>query len=273
MCNPRDLSVSALTLGFGCCQNVMVFRKCSIGGKAYHGDSSIEATPSPEAEPKKSGIEGAHEENRSSDYTATTAIDQAEAGSNRSLLQAERPKLDPETRFHDQDLLNDIGSAVTAEPGQEGQARSLNGFFTVLSLCHTVLTTVDPETGALTYKAQSPDEEALVHAAAAVGYVFRGRDRDVLHLQTPFSDEPEHYQLVNILEFTSTRKRMSVIVKKLDDGDDRLFLLTKGADNVIYERLKPGGEDLKKVTEEHLGLFASQGLRTLTLAYKVIPRM
>jgi phospholipid-translocating ATPase len=177
-----------------------------------------------------------------------------------------------ETRFHDQDLLNDIESAVNAEPGQESQARSLNGFFTVLSLCHTVLTTVHSETGALLYKAQSPDEEALVHAAAEVGYVFRGRDHDILHLQTPFSDDLEHYQLINILEFTSARKRMSVIVKKLDGGDDRLFLLTKGADNVIFERLKPGREDIKTTTEEHLDAFANEGLRTLTLAYKVIPR-
>jgi phospholipid-translocating ATPase len=249
----------------------MVFRKCSIGGKAYHGDSPAEATPNPE--PEKTIIEGAREENRSSDDTAATVLDRAETGSNPSLLRAEKPKLNPETRFYDQGLLDDIESAVTAAPGQENQARSLNGFFTVLSLCHTVLTAIDSETGALTYKAQSPDEEALVHAAAAVGYVFRGRDRDVLHLQTPFSDEIEHYQLINILEFTSTRKRMSVIVKKLDDVDDRLFLLTKGADNVIYERLKSGGDDLKMITEEHLSLFASQGLRTLTLAYKVIPRM
>jgi len=248
----------------------MVFRKCSIGGKAYHGDSPVEAAPNPEVAPEK---EGAARETGSHDSAATAVQDQrAETRSNPSVLQAEKPKLGPETRFHDQELLNDIESTVNAEPDQESQARSLNGFFTVLSLCHTVLSTVDPETGALVYKAQSPDEEALVHAAAAAGYVFRGRDRDVLHLQTPFSDDLEHYQLVNILEFTSTRKRMSVIVKKLDDGDDRLFLLTKGADNVIYERLKPGADDLKKITEEHLDSFANEGLRTLTLAYKVIPR-
>jgi phospholipid-translocating ATPase len=257
----------------------MVFRKCSIGGKAYHGDTPIEATPNPEAEPKeavtteKAAAEETREERESGSSTVTAVQDQqVETGSNPSILQAERPKLSAETRFHDQDLLNDIESAVNAEPGQESQARSLNGFFTVLSLCHTVLTTVDPETGALQYKAQSPDEEALVHAAAAVGYVFRGRDRDILHLQTPFSDDLEHYQLVNILDFTSARKRMSVIVKKLDDGDDRLFLLTKGADNVIFERLKLGGEDLKNTTEGHLDSFANEGLRTLTLAYKVIPR-
>ena len=252
----------------------MVFRKCSIGGKAYHGDIVTETTPNPEAEPKEKAIaEATRGENRSSDSTTTAVQDQqAETGSNPSVLQAEKPRLNAETRFHDQDLLNDIESAVNAESGQESQARILNGFFTVLSLCHTVLTAVDSETGTLLYKAQSPDEEALVHGAASVGYVFRGRDRDVLHLQTPFSDDLEHYQLVNILEFTSARKRMSVIVKKLDNNDERLFLLTKGADNVIFERLKPGGEDLREITEEHLDSFANEGLRTLTLAYKVISR-
>jgi phospholipid-translocating ATPase len=66
---------------------------------------------------------------------------------------------------------------------------------------------------------------------------------------------------------------MSVIVKKVDEEDGRMFLLSKGADNVIFERLKPGiSEDLKVVTEKHLDEFASEGLRTLTLAYKVVSR-
>jgi phospholipid-translocating ATPase len=147
----------------------------------------------------------------------------------------------------------------------------LNGFFKVLGLCHTVLTDQDPSTGAIAYKSQSPDESALVQAAADVGFVFLGRDRDYLTLRTPFSPEPERYQLLNILEFNSARKRMSVVVKQLDGADERLFLLTKGADNVIFERLKPGGDELKAATEAHLSDFANNGLRTLTLAYKVIP--
>jgi phospholipid-translocating ATPase len=81
----------------------------------------------------------------------------------------------------------------------------------------------------------------------------------------------ERYELLNILEFTSARKRMSVILRKLDSEDGRLFLLCKGADNVIFERSKDGaGEELKNITETHLAEFAGQGLRTLTLTYKVI---
>jgi len=65
-----------------------------------------------------------------------------------------------------------------------------------------------------------------------------------------FRKEVEKYELLNILEFTSARKRMSVVLRKLDTEDSRLFLLTKGADNVIFERLKAGSDDMKKTTEQ-----------------------
>jgi phospholipid-translocating ATPase len=38
------------------------------------------------------------------------------------------------------------------------------------------------------------------------------------------------YKLHHTLEFSSDRKRMSVIVEDLNDEHSRLFLLTKGAD-------------------------------------------
>ncbi|KAF7322236.1 Phospholipid-transporting ATPase [Mycena chlorophos] len=169
---------------------------------------------------------------------------------------------------------------------EKAHARSLNGFFTVLALCHLVLADINTENGQeeVSYKAQSPDEAALVQAAPDSGYVFRGREQRngvlVLALPTPSGAE-ERYELLNVLEFTSARKRMSVIVKKLGGGGEdaeteteaggRLLLLSKGADNVIFERLKAGvAEELKEQTEEHLDEFASNGLRALTLAYKVL---
>ena len=44
------------------------------------------------------------------------------------------------------------------------------------------------------------------------------------------------YELLNIIEFSSARKRMSVIVK---DSKGEIKLLTKGADSVIEELLAP----------------------------------
>ncbi|KAL0946504.1 hypothetical protein HGRIS_012720 [Hohenbuehelia grisea] len=257
-------------------QNSMVFRQCTIGGKAYRGDPHLTSEPSDEKTPiieteKKQPVEvgSSHES------STTTAGDGTDSTNVPNPRNATGVKLSQGVLMHfsDATLKQDLEDSVAAAPGSENaaHARQLNGFFTVLSLCHTVLTSVDPETGAIEYKAQSPDEAALVQAAADVGYVFRGRNKEVLSLQTPFSDELEQYELLNILEFTSARKRMSVVLRKLDGDDGRLFLLTKGADNVIFERLRPGGDDLKAVTETHLDEFASSGLRTLTLAYKVIP--
>jgi phospholipid-translocating ATPase len=278
-------------------QNSMVFRQCTIGGKAYKGDpdarddeDTSEKEPSFTAEEKQENAQNAQSvtfpqppaESESTSVTLLagnvppiTQSDDTTVAATPSPLQAEQVKLSHGVlgHFRDQTLKQDLQAAVSAEPSSENaqMARTLNGFFVVLSLCHTVLTSVDPHTGKIEYKAQSPDEAALVQAAADVGFVFLGRDHEILSLQTPFSGDVEKYELLNVLEFTSARKRMSVVVRRKDGNDNRLFLLTKGADNVIYERLKAGGDELKDTTEKHLDEFASEGLRTLTLAYKVVP--
>lgn len=45
------------------------------------------------------------------------------------------------------------------------------------------------------------------------------------------------YELLNVIEFTSTRKRMSVIVK---DQNNKVICMTKGADSIIVPRLRNG---------------------------------
>jgi len=44
------------------------------------------------------------------------------------------------------------------------------------------------------------------------------------------------YKLLHVLEFSSERKRMSVIVKDLNREDEPVLLLTKGADEIIIPR-------------------------------------
>lgn len=108
-----------------------------------------------------------------------------------------------------------------------------------------------------------------MQAAADVGFVFKGKDRNLLRMRAPGSDSDDEYELLNVLEFTSARKRMSVVLRKLDD-EGKLFLLIKGADNVIFERLAPGNDAIKEKTNKDLEAFASDGLRTLCLAYRMI---
>lgn len=251
----------------------MVFRHCSIGGKVYKGDEA--STSEQEKVASKVIVELPSQESSGSEYSRSKSNQNSIDGV-PDPLQAEGVKLSGGVleHFHDSTLAQDLKISVQTEKDSDGaeHARVLNGFWNVLALCHTALASVDKETNQIEYKAQSPDEAALVQAAADVGFVFHGRDRDILRIRTPFSDDIEQYELMNVLDFTSARKRMSVILRKVDDDDDRIFVFTKGADSVIYERLKEGAdEDLKQITEKHLDQFASEGLRTLTLAYKVIP--
>jgi phospholipid-translocating ATPase len=81
-------------------------------------------------------------------------------------------------QVRDEHLSQDLAHLVEAEPDSENatRARSLNGFFSILALCHTILTAVNPATGAIEYKAQSPDEAALVQATAGSSFAdVRGR--------------------------------------------------------------------------------------------------
>lgn len=244
----------------------MVFRQCSIGGRVYTGDLEDESEP-----------DDAMEDTPLRDSSSTGGADIPTKET--AAATGKQPF------FHSAQLSTDLSAALHSEPNtpNAAHARAMNGFFSVLALCHTVLTSVDPDTGKIEYKAQSPDEAALVKAAADVGYVFRGREREILYMQTPLTDERgsdtadkkdsyEKYELLNILEFNSVRKRMSVVLRKLDGVDNRIFLLMKGADNVVFERLHEGVDQaLKDQTEMHLSEFANGGLRTLTLAYKIIP--
>lgn len=58
----------------------------------------------------------------------------------------------------------------------------------------------------------------------------------------------EEYEILNVCEFNSTRKRMSVIVR---GPDKRIKLYTKGADTVVYERLAPN-QAFSEATLAHL---------------------
>jgi phospholipid-translocating ATPase len=108
----------------------------------------------------------------------------------------------------------------------------------ILSLCHTVI--IDEKKDYLAYGASSPDELALVNAARYFDYVFKKRD-EYNNLIMTKAGVDSAYQLLRVIEFTSSRKRMSVIVK---DAQGKIMLYCKGADSIIIERLKKGQSDL-----------------------------
>lgn len=146
------------------------------------------------------------------------------------------PNFEPEFKFYDNQLLDAVRRRDPAA----------FSFFRLLALCHTVMS--ENREGRLEYQAQSPDEAALVSAARNFGFVFIERAPNSITIEV--MGVKEVYELLCILDFNNVRKRMSVILRK--DGVLRLYC--KGADNVIYERLKGGNDEIKQKTQEHLNV-------------------
>uniref|UniRef100_A0A3B5LTS1 Phospholipid-transporting ATPase n=1 Tax=Xiphophorus couchianus TaxID=32473 RepID=A0A3B5LTS1_9TELE len=130
-------------------------------------------------------------------------------------------------------------------------------FLSALALCHTVMAEWKEQ-------AASPDEETLVGAARELGWVFLSRTRDFVVVSE--LGATRQYQLLALLDFTSKRRRMSV----LRDPQGGLKLYCKGADVVILERLQKNCPH-KESNEIALELFAEACLRTLCVAVRSVP--
>ncbi|KAB0368460.1 hypothetical protein FD755_020226 [Muntiacus reevesi] len=124
-------------------------------------------------------------------------------------------------------------------------------FLTMMAVCHTAVP--EREGDKIIYQAASPDEGALVRAAKQLNFVFTGRTPDSVIIDS--LGQEERYELLNVLEFTSARKRMSVIVRT---PSGKLRLYCKGADTVIYDRLAETSK-YKEITLKHLEQFATEG--------------
>lgn len=141
------------------------------------------------------------------------------------------------------------------------QAAKIREFFTLLAICHTVFAEIpDPSCpNKILYKAQSPDEAALVTAAKDVGFVFLKRAENIVTINV--LGEIRNYEVLKVMEFNSNRKRMSVIIKR---PEGEIVLLCKGADSVILPRLIETTETfIKETAYAHLSDFANEGIDKL----------
>ncbi|KAF8095766.1 hypothetical protein N665_0323s0032 [Sinapis alba] len=212
--------------------NSMEFIKCSIAGTAYgRGVTEVEM-----------------------------AVGRSNGSGNEYAFAAE-----PAVKgfnFRDERIMN--GNWV-----KETHADVIQKFFRLLAVCHTVIPEVNEDTGKISYEAESPDEAAFVIAARELGFEFFIRTQttiSVRELDVVTGGRVERmYKVLNVLEFSSSRKRMSVIVR---DEDGKLLLLCKGADSVMFERLSGNGRKYEEETRDHVNEYADAGLRTLILAYR-----
>lgn len=137
-------------------------------------------------------------------------------------------------------------------------AKVLTGI-SLLANCHSVVVEKDG-----TYNASSPDELAFINFAKLVGSEFQGMDDDNNMIIDEYGQK-KVYKLLDLIEFTSSRQRMTVVVQ---DQQGKITMFTKGADSNISKRYSPGQERELDQVKNHLNRFADVGLRTLLLGAK-----
>uniref|UniRef100_T1J4S5 Phospholipid-transporting ATPase n=1 Tax=Strigamia maritima TaxID=126957 RepID=T1J4S5_STRMM len=159
-------------------------------------------------------------------------------------------------------------------PSVKNYTNEMELFLLVLAICHTVHVNMVPATdkdnrrsdavlGPIPeYHASSPDEKALVEACAKFGVVFKGIKNDKYVIN--FQGKVRSYKCLQVLEFTSNRRSMSVIVK---DEHDKIYLFTKGAESTLLKKCS-SGPVLKSM--QHVNDYAMLGLRTLVIACKIL---
>lgn len=145
------------------------------------------------------------------------------------------------------------------------QREKIQLFFRILSICHDVI----PERvdGKIKLSASNPDDEALVCAAEYFGFSFIDRRDKFCVIKNKETGVEEEIEVLSVIEFSSKRKRMSVIVR---DVDNQIKIFCKGADTVMVPRLKTGQDALLEKTERDMKDFSVEGLRCLYIAYSIL---
>ena len=155
-------------------------------------------------------------------------------------------------------------SAVTDASGP--LAAQVLKFFTSMALCHSVLPETDGEGNVTGYQGPSPDEVCIANTMKQLGWVFKGNKSNVMYLDV--LGKKCKFRLLNVLEFSSDRKRMSVIVQ---DQRKNIFLICKGADTVMIPRTlygegtnATGQEEVDRIVHD----YSCKGLRCLMFGAK-----
>ncbi|KAF1943813.1 phospholipid-translocating P-type ATPase [Clathrospora elynae] len=234
--------------------NSMKFRKLSVAGVAWLHDADLQDTNQKKKlihKTRKKGKQPAKSRNSfqsakdaAIEGSATPELEQVE--SHGALNWRSNTKPGRSSReFRTQDMLR----YIQRKP-HTPFSKKTRMFLLSLALCHTCLPEAQ-ENGETHFMASSPDELALVQAAQDMGFLLINRDVHTITLKIlpPGSDgEPimETYEILDVIEFSSKRKRMSIVLR-FPDG--RVCIICKGADSIVMQRLKLATFASKKMVE------------------------
>lgn len=239
-------------------ENVMKFRKLSVAGTVWLHDMDLEQPdaenpcasdphdghsacrqPPNSPEPPAGGIpEDGGEAVKVPMSPLTPSLGRRPPSHWRSTGRPDRAQPNVNT--------SDLVEYVRMRP-HSAFSRKAREYLLAVAICHTCL----PETkdGRVEFQASSPDELALVRAAQELGYLVTQRTARSMTLQVPRpngQNERMVFQILDVVEFSSARKRMSVVVRY---PDGRISVICKGADSAILPRLRLSSLAMQKASE------------------------
>ena len=149
----------------------------------------------------------------------------------------------------------------------DSSQKLIEEYWKALALCH------DCSIQNGEYIGMSPDNIELVKSASLQGFKFdvsESNTQFVISYINPLDDsnikDIQKFEKLRQIEFSSDRKRESVIVKE----GSTYKMYTKGADSIIEERLdKSTPKEVLERSRYYVNLFSAQGYRTLYISMKV----
>ncbi|ETS79759.1 hypothetical protein PFICI_09612 [Pestalotiopsis fici W106-1] len=237
-------------------ENKMRFRKLSVAGSAFLHDLDVrreEAEKQKRAATWKGKGKTRNMDSASTSHpshteaTKTPLIEHETSGPRRSSSIAwastgrpahAQPDVNTESLLH----------YIYQKPNT-AFSRKARHFLLCIALCHTCLPEVRGD-GQIEFQAASPDELALIQAAQELGYLLIDRPSQAVILQIKQGNDgplsTERYEVLDVVEFSSKRKRMSMVLR-MPDG--RICVICKGADSVVLPRLKLAHLAMQKISD------------------------
>lgn len=234
-------------------ENVMKFRRMTIAGTAWLHEMDLhhtiaedkEDTLAEKSSPGACSMEIDSSNSQDTIYTAAAEANVQRPTSGRRSsshwrVTARSGRAQPDVTT--EDLLDFIRRRPNSV-----FARKAVQYILAMALCHTCLP--EMRDGEIEFQSSSPDELALVKAAHELGYTVMQRTSQQITLKVLNADGSEVtkvYDILDIIDFSSKRKRMSIILRC---PDGRIWLISKGADSMILPRLRMAQVALQKAQE------------------------
>ncbi|ODH52983.1 hypothetical protein GX48_00851 [Paracoccidioides brasiliensis] len=237
--------------------NSMKFRKMSVAGTAWLHDTDLQEEAAREADRKML----LHKKRLSRGKRVSSwksATDDVARKSGVSTYRCDEASSPAPTRWRSNRRGRAHYGGRTVEMLEYIQqrphtmfARKVKFFILALALCHTCFPERDSD-GNISFQAASPDEAALIVAAKEMGYLVVDRQPNTLTIRLTSAGQDgegaieEVYEILDVIEFSSARKRMSIVVRM---PDRRICIFCKGADSALINLLRRSRLAAEKVAE------------------------